>query len=300
MIHAALTAALALLHATPTPQKMTVYNTQRRTLGPPTMLSYLESTSKASDADVKAAKAKLLAGLEDSISLRANADAPTATAVAATPPTTATPPTAAPAAAGFAGLARWDPQAWVVPALWNTPAFRAGTFVSVIAALAAGTRQLGVRAAAFAHLSSFAVLLGSMTYTTFFAGITMYKNLPRQTFGRLQSKLFPVYFKLHAASLCVMIGSLPALAGARCLRFPIAACATALALTLSNILYIEPASTKVMFERYELENEGKQETDEYKAAAKKFGPLHGLSSLANLGALMATVGHSWWLGGLLF
>lgn len=258
------------------------------------MLSYLESTSTASKADVKAAKAKLLAGLEDSISLRANADATTATAVAATPPT------AAPAAAGFAGLARWDPQAWVVPALWNTPAFRAGTFVSVIAALAAGTRQLGVRAAAFAHLSSFAVLLGSMTYTTFFAGITMYKNLPRQTFGRLQSKLFPVYFKLHAASLCVMIGSLPALAGARCLRFPIAACATALALTLSNILYIEPASTKVMFERYELENEGKQETDEYKAAAKKFGPLHGLSSLANLGALMATVGHSWWLGGLLF
>jgi len=52
-----------------------------------------------------------------------------------------------------------------------------------------------------------------------------------------------------------------------------------------------------MFERYELENEGKQESDEYKAAAKKFGPLHGMSSLANLGALLGVIAHSWWLGG---
>jgi hypothetical protein len=54
---------------------------------------------------------------------------------------------------------------------------------------------------------------------------------------------------------------------------------------------------QVMFERYSLENEGKQESDEYKAAAKKFGPLHGMSSLANLGALLGVVAHSWWLGG---
>lgn len=54
---------------------------------------------------------------------------------------------------------------------------------------------------------------------------------------------------------------------------------------------------QVMFERYELENEGKQESDEYKAAAKKFGPLHGMSSLANLGALLGVIAHSWWLGG---
>merc|ERR1712113_1232316 len=68
---------------------------------------------------------------------------------------------------------------------------------------------------------------------------------------------------------------------------------------LINIFYLEPQSTRVMFERYELENAGKKDSDEYKLAAKKFGPLHGMSSLANLGALIFTLAHSWWLGGVI-
>jgi len=97
-----------------------------------------------------------------------------------------------------------------------------------------------------------------------------------------------------------MLGTLKAVGGGTLsLRRPLAACVSALVFTLVNILYLEPTSTKVMFERYELENAGKQESDEYKEAAKRFGPLHGMSSLANLGALIGAVAHSWWLGGAL-
>lgn len=72
----------------------------------------------------------------------------------------------------------------------------------------------------------------------------MYKNLPRQMFGRLQSKLFPVYFKIHAASLCVMLGTLKAVGGAGSLTRPLVACGSALVFTIINIVYLEPQSTK--------------------------------------------------------
>jgi hypothetical protein len=77
----------------------------------------------------------------------------------------------------------------------------------------------------------------------------MYKNLPRQTFGRLQSKLFPIYFKLHAASLCVMLGTMGAVGGAGSLTRPLVACGSALVFTLINVLYLEPQSTKARTKR---------------------------------------------------
>lgn len=36
----------------------------------------------------------------------------------------------------------------------------------------------------------------------------MFKNLPRQTFGRLQSKLFPAYFALSASCAAIQLGVL--------------------------------------------------------------------------------------------
>ncbi len=67
--------------------------------------------------------------------------------------------------------------------------------------------------------------------------------------------------------------------------------ATAFIFTLLNLLYLEPKSTSVMFDRYELEDNGKRESEEYTQKAKTFGKLHGMSSLANLIALCAGVVH---------
>jgi hypothetical protein len=72
------------------------------------------------------------------------------------------------------------------------------TPVRVLAVLAAvsagglGTSFLPSTAVAMAHMMASGLWLGVNIWTTFFAGITMFKNLERQTFGRLQAKLFPL------------------------------------------------------------------------------------------------------------
>ena len=52
------------------------------------------------------------------------------------------------------------------------------------------------------------VNLGMIVYVTFIAGLTMFKNLPRQTFGRLQSKLFPQYFALSVSTVILQLATL--------------------------------------------------------------------------------------------
>ena len=65
-----------------------------------------------------------------------------------------------------------------------------------------------------------------------------------------------------------------------------------LAMTLLNLIFLEPYSTKIMLERYDLENqEGGQSTDRYKVLKAQFGKMHGMSSLTNLIALCGAVAH---------
>ena len=67
-----------------------------------------------------------------------------------------------------------------------------------------------------------------------------------------------------------------------------------LVMTLLNQFYLEPTSTKIMFDRYDLENSddpNAMETDQYKALKSSFGKLHGMSSLTNLIALIGAAVH---------
>lgn len=64
---------------------------------------------------------------------------------------------------------------------------------------------LSSKAAAAVHMLSFGTWFGTVFYTTFVAGITMFKNLPRRTFGTLQSKLFPLYFKLCTGTIALQV-----------------------------------------------------------------------------------------------
>lgn len=64
---------------------------------------------------------------------------------------------------------------------------------------------LSSKAAAAVHMLSFGTWFGTVFYTTFVAGITMFKNLPRRTFGTLQSKLFPLYFKLCTGMIALQV-----------------------------------------------------------------------------------------------
>jgi len=70
----------------------------------------------------------------------------------------------------------------------------------------------------------------------------------------------------------------------------------------SNYFVVGPLTSKTMFQRMRLEKEeGKSYndsgvSDDMKALNRRFGMLHGVSSLANLGAVVALAFHGLWLG----
>lgn len=73
----------------------------------------------------------------------------------------------------------------------------------------------------------------------------------------------------------------------------------ALVMTLLNQFWLEPKSSSTMFRRYELEDDGNKESDEYKKLAASFGKYHGISSLTNLIALCAAIAQGTYLASAL-
>jgi hypothetical protein len=127
----------------------------------------------------------------------------------------------------------------------------------------------------------------------------MFQNLPRHTFGRLQAKLFPAYFLFSAIMVGMSILSASALSQAWRDKYKLPLSSILLTI-LINLVYLEPKTTQVMFERHVVERrlgtgqevgiikpkDPKIANDpELKALSKKFGMLHGMSTLMNLAAL---------------
>eukprot|EP00566_Odontella_aurita_P015564 CAMPEP_0113578458 /NCGR_PEP_ID=MMETSP0015_2-20120614/29497_1 /TAXON_ID=2838 /ORGANISM="Odontella" /LENGTH=277 /DNA_ID=CAMNT_0000482275 /DNA_START=15 /DNA_END=847 /DNA_ORIENTATION=- /assembly_acc=CAM_ASM_000160 len=189
---------------------------------------------------------------------------------------------------------------WTKKRLHNTPLFRSGAILAALglAGFASGSpiAKMPSKVAAVLHLLSFATWFGTVFYTTFIFGITAFKNLPRKMFGKLQSKLFPKYFMLGSLTILIQLITLSNLSGVT-VQKSIKALGVSFGMTLLNQFYLEPASTKIMFARYEREEEdGGKETDEYKKLAAEFGKFHGISSLTNLIAMCGAVA-AWCLPG---
>lgn len=208
------------------------------------------------------------------------------------------------------------------PSVANKPLVRLAALAAVVASLARGTGFLSQTGIGFVHMLAFGSWFGTLVWTSFVLGIVAFKNLPRQTFGKLQSKLFPKYFALSTAvpgillaTLYYSTGGMPPLQEVRLLGI-------SLVCSLINLAYTEPVATSVMFERYQLENaavrdEGRMmvikkildnkynnidaisncNADAIRVLKKKFGKFHGISSLLNLIVLVCAVGHAWYLGG---
>ena len=115
-----------------------------------------------------------------------------------------------------------DDEPFIRPALHNSPFFRSlAILYALLFAIYQGSSApvetanalnkigkhlvLSPKAAATVHLLSFATWFGTVVYTTFVAGITMFKNLPRRVFGKIQSKLFPLYFQLCSVMVGVQV-----------------------------------------------------------------------------------------------
>ncbi|KAJ7770840.1 hypothetical protein DFH07DRAFT_256835 [Mycena maculata] len=158
---------------------------------------------------------------------------------------------------------------------------------------------------------AYAWLFGMSLWISFFGGVIAFRTLPRAQFGALQHKTFPIYFVLsmglgstllglwtlnHPAVLTHYASPLVAdVAQAYTLAYIILAQA-------SNYFIVGPLTSKTMFERMRLEkDEGKTYnesgvSDNMKALNRRFGMLHGISSLANLGAVIALGFHGLWIG----
>jgi hypothetical protein len=183
-----------------------------------------------------------------------------------------------------------ETEEWTKKRIHNTNWFRSSTVLLALGAMGASRSPLvPARPSALIHVLSFGTWFGTSFYTTFILGLTMFKNLPRQTFGKLQAKLFPKYFSLCSITIMLQIITLRSLP-LKVTTLVSASLGGALLATLLNQFYLEPLSTKVMLERYDLENtEGGQDTDRYKELKASFGKLHGISSLSNLIALIGAI-----------
>ncbi|KAF5375175.1 hypothetical protein D9758_000046 [Tetrapyrgos nigripes] len=162
------------------------------------------------------------------------------------------------------------------------------------------------------YIVSYGWLVGMSIWVTFFGGIIAFKALPRHQFGMLQHKTFPVYFVL---SILLSVG----LTGYWTVSHPdvleyindpfVADVAQAYTLAsvflaqAANHLVIGPMTSKTMFQRQKLEkSEGKNYnevsvSEEMKVLNRRFGILHGISSMLNLWAVLALIFHGLWVGG---
>ncbi|CAL0300222.1 unnamed protein product [Lupinus luteus] len=168
-----------------------------------------------------------------------------------------------------------------------------------------------------AHLLSFSTAFGAALWVTFIGGIIMFKNLPRHQFGNLQSKLFPAYFTLVGVSCAISVASFgylhPWKTSSTTQRFQLGFLLSAFAFNLTNLLVFSPMAIEMMKQRHKVEREnniggevgGSKNAEVAKsnpklaAMNKKFGMIHGLSSLANIMSFGSLAMHSWYLAGKL-
>ncbi|KAI0359078.1 hypothetical protein OH77DRAFT_1420628 [Trametes cingulata] len=157
----------------------------------------------------------------------------------------------------------------------------------------------------------YAWLFGMTLWVTFIGGTIAFKTLPRQQFGTLQHRTFPIYFVISIALSSGLLG-LWTYSHPRVLTNYLTpsdgdvAQAYALAAVLlsqaANHFVIGPLTSKTMFKRHKLEKqEGKAYnepgvSDQMKALNKTFAQLHGISSLANLTAFLGLLFHGLWIG----
>ncbi len=103
--------------------------------------------------------------------------------------------------------------------------------------------------ARFLHLLTFATIYGSSLWVTFVSGIILSKNIPRQQFGFVQSRMFPVYLRVVAAGegLLFLLHSImhPWLSADTLERQQFQNFVWMIAATLVNVYVLEPRATKV-------------------------------------------------------
>ncbi|KAL7112542.1 hypothetical protein ACP275_04G008700 [Erythranthe tilingii] len=166
-----------------------------------------------------------------------------------------------------------------------------------------------------AYLLCFSTAWGAALWVTFIGGVIMFKNLPRHQFGNLQSKMFPAYFSMVGVCCAVAVGSFgylhPWKTSGPTEKYQLGFLLAAFAFNLSNLVIFTPMTIEMMKQRHKIEREANigeevgwtknkeeaKKNPKLAAMNKKFGMIHGLSSLANIFSFGSLAIHSWYLAG---
>jgi putative copper export protein len=136
----------------------------------------------------------------------------------------------------------------------------------------------------FIHLFAFTFWFGTILYFTFIQAPLLFKALPRETFGLVQSKLFPAYYLIGYVCGGLLVVLYPILYPMKSWGsqdgWKFTALLLMLGLALAQGLWIGPKVAQLRVERQAAE----QVKDSTKVAAlsQEFGKAHGISSLLNL------------------
>ncbi|KAF3769999.1 hypothetical protein M406DRAFT_354213 [Cryphonectria parasitica EP155] len=158
------------------------------------------------------------------------------------------------------------------------------------------------------HILAYGSLLGTTVFNTCVGTIIQFKTLPILQFSDLQTKTFPWYFGLQTTLPVILAVTLPGrgpfgasgglqrLFNASNRWSTLVPLATVFVTGLANWVVLLPASKACIVERRKQEEkDGKRSWDpkphsqEMTALNKKFGMLHGISSLLNVVNFVATV-----------
>jgi hypothetical protein len=136
----------------------------------------------------------------------------------------------------------------------------------------------------FVHLFAFIFWYGTILYFTFIQAPVLFKSLPRELFGLVQSKLFPAYYLISYVCGTVLVVTYHLLHPLKnyvtqdCVK--ITALCLMLLFSLGQGLWIGPKVATIRVERQAAEEAKDQPKVE--ALSKEFGKAHGISSLFNL------------------
>ncbi|KZF24159.1 hypothetical protein L228DRAFT_245047 [Xylona heveae TC161] len=174
------------------------------------------------------------------------------------------------------------------------------------------------------HILSYGTLLGTSVFQSFVGGIVAFKVLPRPQFSTLQRHTFPIYFSMQTVLPVILALTYP---GERSLLDPsvtsgsslsgvlaeqnrigvLAPLATMFVTGLVNLVFLMPRAHQTMRERaHQGTIDGKQSYDKGPHSPrmtqlnKRFGKIHGASTLLNLAGLVATVCYGFTLSGRLY
>nr|XP_043618286.1 uncharacterized protein LOC122590013 [Erigeron canadensis] len=110
------------------------------------------------------------------------------------------------------------------------------------------------------HMLGFSTAYGMCVWVTFVSSYILGRYLPRTQFGMVQSRIYPVYFKAMAYSVGAtllghLVGQRKEIWSNVIEMFQGLSLFSALLMVLTNMIFLEPKATKLMYERMKIEKE---------------------------------------------